>query len=376
MANIIGQRSTHAGKLERYLGKEEVERISSSMTSWYGTHPILVSSVPSVRGIHVGRGGDFVGTIDGGGFASLLDRCVERADQALTRVARRTSGRMSMAGFSSLSDLINEATIGGKKSDLFFLKAGTAGVINATSSLWRVGNQPAAGNAASNAPAGNVPTNATTGALPSWNPSTVGDTQHFVRADMLASTAGTLLLYDRIFEVNKTMSSATAENVTGTPTRYQATTNTPDSADGNFLFFEGQAALGATAHTWSASYLDHDGNAATIPTLTGNASNIINRLDHPIGQWFAPLASGDVGIKALTQVTCSAVVTGTLAVVIGHPIAFLPIPITNLVTVLDGINTAFNLARIFDNAALGFLEVTRASAAAATYTGSVSTVAG
>jgi hypothetical protein len=379
MANLITARSTHSGKLERYLGKDEVERISSSMTAWHGTRPILVGNVPSTRGVWVGRGGDFVGRIDGGGFAGLAERCVERTRQALDRVARRTAGRMSMAGFTSLSDLINEATLGGKKADYQFNKVGTAGVISVTNSLWRVGAQPAAGAAPSNAPGGNVPTNATTGALLTWNPTTVGDTQHFVRADVLATVAAnTLLMYDRIFEVNKTMNSTATETVTGVPTRYQAVTNTPDAADGNFLFFETQTALAATAHNWNATYTDHDGNAGiALPTLTGNASAIINRLDHPVGQFFAPLAAGDAGIQKLESVTCSALVaTGAIACVIGHPIAFLPMPVANMLTIVDGINTAFNLTRIFDNAALGFLEVCKPSATATTYTGNISTVAG
>lgn len=379
MANIIRERSTNASKLERYLGKDEVERISSAMATWHGTRPILVGNVPAARGVWVGRGGDFVGRIDGGDFVGLAERCVERTRLAIDRVARRTAGRMSMAGFSSLSDLINEATIGGKKADYQFQKVGTTGVASATNSLWRVGNQPAAGNAPSSAPGGNVPTNATTGALLTWNPSTSGDTQHFVRADVLSTTnAHTLLMYDRIFEVNKTMNSTTLESVTGTPTRYQATTNTPDAADGNFLFIECQTALAATAHNWTATYTDHDGNAGvSLPSLVGNASCVINRLDQPIGQWFAPLASGDAGIMKLESMTCSALVaTGAIAFVIGHPIAFLSTPIANMLTIVDGINTAFNLTRIFDNAALGFLEVCKPATTATTYTGNIATVAG
>lgn len=379
MANIIGQRSTHAGRLERFLGRDEIERISLSMRGWHGTRPILVGGMPARRGVWVGNDGDYVGHIDGGGFASALDAVGDRVARAFRKVSRTSAARLDMAGFSSLSDLISEATTGGKKADYQFQKVGTTGVIGATNSLWRVGAQPAAGNAPSNAPGGNVPTAATTGSLPLWNPSVSGDTQHFVRADVIANVGGnTLLMYDRIFEVNKTMSSTTTETVTGTPTRYQATTNTPDAADGNFLFFETQTALGATAHTWSATYTDHDGNTGVaLPSLAGNASNIINRLDHPNnGQWFAALATGDVGIIKLESVTCSASVTGAIAVVIGHPIAFLPTPIANVFTIIDGINSAFDLTRIFDNAALGFLEVAKSATTATTYNGNIATVAG
>lgn len=378
MASIIKERSTNASKLERYLGKDEVERISSAMINWHGTKPILVGNVPSARGVRVGRGGDFVGRIDDGDFVSLGERCLDRMNRALTKVGARQAMTMN-AGFASLSDLISEATQGGKKSDLFFNKVGTLGVVSVTNSLWRVGAMPAAAAAPSNAPAGNVPTSATLGALPLRNPSVSGDTQHFVRADVLAAVASnTLLMYDRIFEVNKTMASLATESITGSPNRYQAITNTDDSADGNFLFFEVQTVLANTAHNWNAVYTDHDGNTGVaLPTLTGNAAAIVNRLDHPVGQWFAPLASGDVGIQKLESVTCSAsVLTGAIAVVIGHPIAFLPMPVANMSTIIDGINTAFNLARIFDNAALAFLEVTKPATTATTYNGQITTVAG
>lgn len=378
MANIVKERSTNASKLERYLGKEEVERISAAMINWYGTKPILVGNVPSARGVRVGRGGDFVGRIDDGDFVSLGERCLDRVNRTFSKVAAKQAATMNV-GFTSLSDLINEATLGGKKADYWFNKVGTTGVVSATNSLWRVGAQPAAASAPSPAPGGNIPTSATQGALALWNPSTASDTQHFVRADVLATVAAnTLLMYDRIFEVNKTMNSTAPETISGVPTRYQAVTNTQDSADGNFLFFETQAALPATAHNWNATYTDHDGNPGiAIPTLTGNASAIINRLDHPVGQWFAPLAAGDVGIQRLESVTCSALVaTGNIAVVIGHPIAFLPMPVANMATIIDGINTAFNLTRIFDSAALAFLEIIKPATTATTYTGQITTVAG
>lgn len=373
MANLIAHRSTHAGKLERWLGKEQIESISGSMRGWYGKRPILVGNVPGAGGVWCGRGGDFVGKIDGGDFMGLAERCAERLDHAIAKIA----GRHRMHGFSSLSDLINEVSNNGKRRDFIFNKAGTTTVVGGTNSLWRVGAYPVAGNAASNAPTGAALTDATQGAFFFVNP-TSPDTQHFVRADVMSSVAPrTLLLYDRLFEVNKTMSSTAAENVTGSPTRYQNTADDqPDSRDGNFLAIEIQAALGATAHNWNATYTDHNGNAGTLPTLTGNASGIINRLDHPLNQWFAPLATGDNGIGTLTQMTCSASVTGTVAFVIGHPIAFLPSIVANMITIVDGINTAFNLTRIFDDACLAFLDVNCPATTAPTFNGMFATAAG
>jgi hypothetical protein len=238
---------------------------------------------------------------------------------------------------------------------------------------------PAAAANASNAPDGDAPTKATLGALYFNNVSP--DTLHFVTGNTTASViANTLLLYDRIFQVNKTMASTATEAVTGVPTRYQNTTpGAADFAGGNFLFVEvGGTALAATAHNWTVClYTDEGGNSSTLPSLTGNSGAIVRRLDHPARQWFAPLANGDYGVKELDQMQCSAsVATGVINFVIGHPLAFMSHPVANMVCVLDGINTAFNLVRIFDNAALAFLEVCKPATGATTYSGIITLVSG
>lgn len=373
-------RGAHAGRLERWLGVEACEALSAATRDWYGP-PIAVGRVPGL--VYAAAGGDLVGPVRGGGHASAVDWAVDRLaaqrrrwERAQVRAARRQRDQFH-AGFASLSDLIAEMTAG-KQNTFQFQKVGTTGVVAATNSLWRVGNQPAAGAAAAAAPGGTVPTDATTGSWPFTNP-TGGDTQHLVRMDSLASVGGnTLLLYDRIFAVAKTMNSTATEAVTGVPTRYQAASGA-DYAAGNFLFIECGTALPATAHNWTTcTYTDQDGNAgATLPSVTGNSSNIVNRLDQPTSRWFCPLASGDTGIKALTQMQCSALVaTGAIDFVIGHPIAFCPQPLANFGFVLDGINSAINLVRIFDDACLALLEICKSATNATTYTGQVATAYG
>ncbi len=369
------QRHTHSDRLERWLGADKVDEISTAMRDWYGP-PIAIAGVPGA--VWAARGGDFLGPIQAGQFANVRDFVAQRARSALRRWSARQA-HTANAGFASLSDLITEATTG-KARDFAFQKVGTTGVVSATNSLWRVGNLPSAGAAAAAAPGGTVPTDATTGAFLFTNPAS-GDTQHFVTGDALATTAAnTLLLYDRIFAVAKAMNSTATEAVTGVPTRYQSTTaGDPDYAAGNFLFVECGSALPATAHNWTTClYTDQDNNTGqTLPSLTGNSSNIVNRLDHPTGQWFAPLATGDTGIKALTQMQCSAAVaSGTIDFVIGHPIVFMPCPVANMICVRDGINSAFNLTRIFDDACLAFLEILKPATSATTYTGMFKTVAG
>lgn len=371
--------SVHSQQLERWLGKDEVERVSKAMEQWYGP-PIALHGVPG--SVYVGKGGDFRGTLRAGWEATKLDRA-EDVLRRLRRGARiATSPRRAQlnAGFASLSDLIAEATAG-KRREFQWQKAGATGVVGVTSSLWGLGAMPAAGANASAAPGGDAPTDATTGAVPFTNP-TNPDTLHFVSGYPHASVAGnTLLLYDRIFQVNKTMASTATEAVTGVPSRYQSTTGgAADSAEGNFLFVEvGGTALAATAHNWTTClYTDQSGNgSATLPSLTGNSAAIVRRLDHPVGQWFAPLATGDTGIQQLDQMQASAsVATGVINFVIGHPIAWLPCPVANLVCVADGINTAFNLTRIFDDAALALLEVMKPATTATNYNLQITAVAG
>lgn len=374
--------ATHSQRLENWIPREDLEHISSQMKDWYGP-PIALGNVPGQ--VYATKGGDFRGHIEGGSEAGLFQKAYDRARRMEAHAARRFShwlakqqqGLQLNTGFASLSDLISEAAAG-KSLTQAFQKVGTTGVVAATNSLWGVGAQPAAGANGAAAPGGTPHTDATTGGFPFANPSG-SDTQHFVSGYALSSIAGnTLLLYDRLFGVAKTINSTATEAVTGVPTRYQNTSG-QDYAAGNFLFIECLGVLANTAHNWTVcTYTDQDGNAAaTLPSVTGNAANIVNRLDMPISTWFCPLATGDFGIKLLTQMQCSALVaTGTIGFVIGHPIAWFPCPIANLIFPVDGLQSAFQLERIFDDACLSFLEVCKPATTATTYTGTFKSVSG
>jgi hypothetical protein len=325
------------------------------------------------------RGGDFHGIIKSGQFLSALDWGLIRADKIFRSVGRQSMGRCN-AGFASLSDLISEATANNKRREIAFYKTGGTGVVAVTNTLWRQGGQPTNGAAGSAAPGGRAPTGATTGAQFGLdNVST--DTRHFVSANVVASVLGNcLMMYDRIFDVAKTMNSSATESVTGVPTRYQSSTATAaDYAGGNFCFVEVFSALANTAHNWTVcKYRNQAGtDAVSFPSMAGVAQAIVDRLDHPVSSWFMPLATGDTGVMDLNQIQCDALVaTGSINFVIGHPLAWMPCPVANMVCTIDGINTAFNLVRVFDDAALAFLEVSKPSTSATTYTGTVTFVHG
>lgn len=370
--------SINASRLERWLGAAECEHISRQMAGWYGP-PIAVGNVPGKVFVH--RGGDFRGTLAGGGFASGADYFWERAKMRFKRWQRSVAGKMYTGGFADFSDLMRQASVGNMRRAMF-QKSGATGVAAVTNSLWGLGSQPAAGADGSAAPGGRAPTSSTTGALSLGADPASGYTRHFVSGFPSASVAAnTLLLYDRIFDVAKTMNSSATESVTGVPSRYQSTTSgDPDSAEGNFLFVEvGGTALAATAHNWTTClYTDQSGNgSATLPSLTGNSAAIARRLDHPVNQWFAPLATGDTGIQQLDQMQCSAAVaTGVINFVIGHPIAWMPCIGANAIFPSDGIRDAFQVVRIFDQAALAFLEINKPSTSATNYNGEIITVDG
>jgi hypothetical protein len=368
---------THSDRLERWLGADQVARVSLAMRDFY--HPIALHGVPGA--VYAMPGGDFTGEIRGGQEIAAVERarCTLRRIQR-SRLARSALSRRQLGAFGSLSAIIQAAT-GGKKQDISFQKVSTASnaVANAMD-LFYVGNLPSAGGAGAAVPGGTAQTNSTTGALAYANP-TNANTGHFVTGYVTGSVvANTLLLYDRLFSVLKTASSSATEAVTGTFSRYQnASATAADYIGGNFCFPSVSATIANTAHNWTVcQYTDQAGNTAnSFPSIAGiAAATNVNFVDLAAGNWFMPLAAGDVGVKALTQLQCSsASITGSVNFNVGHPIAFFPCPVANMVCVVDGINTAFNLTTIFDNACLAFLEMPKPATTATTYSGLISFVA-
>jgi hypothetical protein len=377
MTNIIKRRSIHSARLERWLGKEKIEYLTNCMRNgggpgnrWYWK-PINLRDVPG--SVWITADGDFVGDFERGFFASAFDgiadhlRDLWKAAGKPIYMAEPALG----AGFTSISDALSRASSGYGQVENFN-KAGSTGVVSSASTLWRVGNQPVSGSIGAAAPGGTVHTRTDTGALAFDNPAS--GTLHLVGADIYTNVVNNcLMLYDRLFSVNKTMASTATEAVTGVPTRYQSTTATdPDYIGGNFLFINvGGTALAATAHNWTTcTYTDQANAASTLPSVTGVSSAIVDRFDMPTGTWFCPLASGDVGIKALTQMQCSAsVATGVVEFVIGRPIGIFALPINNFTTPFDFLTNRNQAPRIFDNACLSFIELPRNGTGASTYTG-------
>lgn len=367
--HIVRNPTINRTRIERWLGVQRANDLSRALAGgdgapkWYG-RPISILDMPG--GVKIDSDGDFRGTFTRGYFANAMDSL----EAALKCAARAPHGQLN-AGFTSISDALSRASQGFSQRRQFN-KAGSTGVTAVTSSLWRSGTQPASGAAPAAAPGGTAYTSASTGALAFANPAS--GTLHLVGADVAASVvSNSLLVYDLLFGVNKTMNSTATEAVTGVPTRYQSTTDTAeDYIGGNFGFIQvGGTALPATAHNWTTcTYTDQANAASTLPSVTGNASAIVDRLDQPVNQWFVPLATGDVGIKAWTQMQCSAAVaTGVIWFMIGHPLGFMSFPVANMTFPFDWLTNRDQAPRVFDNACIAFLEPLKPSTATTTYTG-------
>jgi hypothetical protein len=188
------------------------------------------------------------------------------------------------------------------------------------------------------------------------------------------------MLYDRIFDVTKTINSTAVESVTGVPTRYQSSTRTAeDYAGGNFLFINVTGvALPATAHNWTVcTYRNQAGtDAQTLPSVAGRASATVQTFDMPLSTWFCPLASGDSGIMDLAQMQCDVLVaTGSIIFVIGRPIGVMLFPSINNIIPFDWLTIRNQAPRIFNDAALCLIELPKPTGGASTYSGTINVVA-
>lgn len=381
----IKRRSVHSGRIERWLGADRIAQLSRHITEgggpgnpWYGP-PINLADCPG--SVWIGRDGDFVGDFNRGFFDSAADSLARHLRNLWKAAGKPIYFREHQrapafgVGFASISDALARASSGNGQLIGPIAKTGPTGVVGSASSLWRVGAQPVAGAAGSAAPGGRALTQATTGTPNFANPAS--GTLHLTGADFSASIINNgVMLYDRIFDVAKTMASTATESVTGVPTRYQSSTATdPDYAGGNFLFIEvGGTALAATAHNWTTcTYRNQAGtDAQTLPSVTGISGAIVDRFDMPVNTWFCPLATGDSGIMDLAQMQCSAsVATGAINFVIGHPIGIMMFPVINVLLPFDWLTNRQQAPRIFNDAALALFEFPKPATTATTYNGQI-----
>jgi hypothetical protein len=375
-----GQPHIHSGQLERWLGAEGVKRVSDSMRNFPFPAPML--DVPGR--VWCMPGGDFVGTLKAGSEMSALDRAVDILKRHRA-AARIRGGRVTHGQFNAFAtlDALIAAVTGGKAQYLNFAKTGVAAsAIGGSMDLWTRGTVPAAGAAGGALPGGTSPTNATTGNWGWVNPANA-NTGHYLAIELAASVINNSLgIVDRLFSCAVNPNSTATQAVTGTFSRYQSGTGTAaDYIGGNFAFPSNPTTvLAATAHNWTVcQYTDQASTTGvSFPSTAGISACPVGQIDLAVGQnsWFMPFASGDTGVKALTQVQLSAAVaTGTMDWVVSHLIGLVACPVANMVCVGDALYTAMQLTSVFDNACLSAIEMPKPATTATNYAGRVSLVA-
>lgn len=367
--------STHSARLERWLGAAAVEDASRNFRNWYGP-PVALGGVPGA--VFITGGGDFIGEYRGPSTLSAIDRAMDIL--RLEKFRRYKQARYQRGAFTGLSALIAAKTAG-KSCTMLFNKVGTAPTtINGAMDTWMYGPLPVAGAAGAAVPGGTLTTAATAGALSFSNAVANANTSHFVNAWCEASVgANNLLLVDQLLRAALTMTATTTQAVTAVLSRYQSQVpGALNYAGGNFVYPSVTGTvLAAVAHNWTVcAYTNQAGlAAASIPSIAGISACAVHQIDLALGNWFMPLASGDSGVYALTQMQLSADVTsGTADAVVAHPIAMFPCPIASFAMNIDGVTSAFNLQQVYDNACLNFLELPKAATTATTYTGMCMTV--
>lgn len=364
-------KNTHSQQLERWLGAECVENLSSMMRGWYGP-PIAVHGVPGR--VYACGDGDFCGPIKGGYYWNLADYSASRWQSIWRAYARRNAATMN--SFSSLGDLIAEAS-GGKSQNLLFQKAATTATTVGNAFVARnVGTLPSARGVGGTSGTGVVNTRLTAGAL-RFDNAGAGDTLHITTITAQATAVSSLLLFDCLWDMtyNHATALSTAVDAANRPTRYQ----TSSLAAGNFVSGEITTALSATAHNLTVTYVDQDNNTAeAAATYAAPVSAVVGRTPTVAGQWFVPLNAGDTGARYITNIAQSTItsVTGVTTWFVGHPLSLVPIPIANMPFIFDGINSAFNLERVYDDACLSFMTPAIATTGSITYNGLIKLVSG
>jgi hypothetical protein len=223
-------------------------------------------------------------------------------------------------------------------SHQYFMKiGGTAPALNFFQAQWRTSGTPAAAAAGPANGSNATYTSASQGAISLPAPS---NTSYLASFEACCNVAGTLILTDRVADwgVSAAVNTAQAMASVTLPTRATAWTDMQ-------LWFEVETALGATqTGNIAINYTDQDGNAGSTALGQFAASAPIGRA-MPVS-----LASGDKGVRNLTQVQLTTASTGKFNAVLRKHLAQLNIAGVGATGTLGWPETA--LGQIGDNACL------------------------
>lgn len=178
-----------------------------------------------------------------------------------------------------------------------------------------------------------------------------------------------LLAYDRVLAYDNCSISTSSQNMTNTLTAQRY--NGSGLPGMQIMIVVGTTTLGATAsNITTLTYVDQDGNTATCPTgqaLGINPGQDLGEIVCPVISSnnvtfgpFMPLATGDGGVRSITDYQCSANNTGDLSMVLAKPLAWVYQSSNHSLINESGFSVSFvdtmvGLERVYDGACISML---------------------
>lgn len=223
-----------------------------------------------------------------------------------------------------------------------FFKPAFTGVIGGFFSQWGLAGYPAAGAAPGNVN-GLIPVDSTTGAFQFVN---AAANNYLGYVSAASTTAGTLVIYDRLFHSSGLSATTTTPGTALTPAALTRNTN----GHGVEVWLEQYGAFTVTsAATLTFDYTDQDGNTAQVGTIAKAAVAGVNGTMYP-----AQLAVGDYGVRAVTNYFWSATQTaGTWGFTMMKRVCTIPLQTNNKPEIFDAISTG--IREVPDDACLAFM---------------------
>lgn len=273
-------------------------------------------------------------------------------------------------------DGIIRSRAGGKAEDLLLCK--TTSITPVTTSWYSLlkcaGVPPAM--APAGVPGGAVMNRASTGAFPISNP-TGSDKKHLLTfGASVPSVSGfsALMLVDVLW-----MAGAVAVNATPITVNSSALTRYTNGL-GNRIAIAIDSALGAVAINPTVTYKNESGVQHVGEQIAIPASAVIRRL-FPNTVAMMNLASGDLGVTTVDSIALAGTTTGTIDIIIYHPLLIIPLVVANTFIERDSTIQIDGLTELIYGSdsqcpCLGVFALSAGTTACATETFFVRTVAG
>lgn len=170
--------------------------------------------------------------------------------------------------------------------------------------------------------------------------------RYLTGAQIVASLAGTLMVYDRLGHMSQSITADGVKTITATlPARYSGA-DTGDLAQIQ-AWVEVTTQTATTAATLSLSSYSNEagtsGRAGATIVLPATATPV---------RWMAqlPLQAGDKGVSAINTMTVATHPTaGVVNIILLRPLLFIPLALANVATIIDRLTS---LPRVYDGSSL------------------------